>query len=137
MKGALAPSVSLATAAALAAILAICGGCQKKPPPVATLADVASAQQEAQHEVDQAQLEAKKDVRSAVKIMGVDSKDVARAKITGAFDIAMARADGDRKVATEKCMTLDPSAQQPCKDKAEADYQTVVAKAKTYRSQQQ
>jgi hypothetical protein len=120
-------------AAALSAILGICGGCQKKPAPVATPADVAVAQQEAQHEIDQAQVEARKDVKSATKIMGPDSKDVARAKVTGAFDIAMARADGDHKVALEQCMTLPPAAQLACKDKVELDYQAAVAKAKAYR----
>jgi hypothetical protein len=118
-------------------MLGFSGGCHKKPAPVATPADVAAAQQEAQREVDQAQIEARKDVKSAVKIMGVDSKDVARAKITGAFDIAMAHADGDHKVAIEKCMALEPSAQQPCKDKAEIDYQSAVAKAKAIRVSQQ
>jgi hypothetical protein len=118
-------------------MLGICGGCHKKPAPVSTLADVASAQQDAQREVDQAQVEAKKDVKSAAKIMGVDSKDVARARVTGAFDIAMAHADGDHKVAIEKCMTLQPPAQQPCKDKVDIDYQAAVAKAKAFRESQQ
>jgi hypothetical protein len=129
--------IRLATTVALSVMLGICGGCHQKPPPVATPADVVAAQQEAQREIDQAQVEAKKDVKSAVKIMGVDSKDVARAKVTGAFDIAMAHADGDHKVAIEKCMTLEPSAQQPCKDKVEADYQSAVAKAKAFRESKQ
>jgi hypothetical protein len=118
-------------------LLGICSGCHQEPPPVATPADVAAAQQEAQREVDQAHIEARKDVRSATKITGEDSKEVARARVTGAFDIAMAHADGDHKVATEKCMTLEPSAQQSCKDKADIDYQSAVAKAKASRVSQQ
>jgi len=118
-------------------MLGICGGCHKKPSPVATPADVAAAQQEAQHEVELAQAEAKKDVKSAAKVMGVDSKDVARARVTGAFDIAMARADGNHKVTIEKCMMLELSAQQSCKDKADMDYQLAVAKAKAIRVSQQ
>ena len=51
--------------------------------------------------------------------------------------IAMAHADGDHKVAIETCMTLESSAQQPCKDKADVDYQSVVAKAKAIRVAQQ
>jgi hypothetical protein len=39
----------------------------QKTSPAATPADVASAQQEAQHEVEQAQLEARKDIRSESK----------------------------------------------------------------------
>jgi hypothetical protein len=118
-------------------MMGICGGCHKKASPVATPADVTAAQQEAQHEVEQAKAEAKKDVKSAAKVMGPDSKDVSRARVTGAFDIAMAHADGDHKVALEKCMTLEPAAQQPCKDQAEIDYQSAVAKAKAIRVTQQ
>jgi hypothetical protein len=49
----------------------------------------------------------------------------------------MARADGDHKVAILKCMTLEAAAQQPCKDKADADYQSATAKAKSIRASQQ
>ena len=129
--------IRLAPTAAVFVMMAICGGCHKKAPPVVTPADIAAAQQEAQHEVEQAKAEAKKDVKSAAKVMGVDSKDVARARVTGAFDIAMAHADGDHKVAIEKCMTLAPAAQQPCKDQADIDYQSAVAKAKATRVSQQ
>jgi hypothetical protein len=128
--------IRLASTAALVLIIAILDGCHQKTSPVATPADVASAQQEAQREVEQAQMEAKKDVKSEAKIMGADSKDVARAKVTGAFDVAMARADGDHKVAIEKCMTLEPSAQKPCKDQADVDYQSAAAKAKANRASQ-
>ncbi len=114
-------------------MLGIIGGCHQKPSPVATPADVEATQQEAQHEVKQAQAEARKDVKSAAKVMGMDSKDVARARVTGAFDIAMVHADGDHKVSLAKCMTLEPSVQQACKDKADIDYQSAVAKAKAIR----
>jgi hypothetical protein len=123
--------------AAVFVMMGICGGCHQKPSAVATPADVVAAQQEAQHEVEQAKAEARKDVKSAAKVMGVDSKDVARARVTGAFDIAMAHADGDHKVAIEKCMTLEPAAQQSCKDNADIDYQSAVAKAKAIRVSQQ
>jgi predicted small lipoprotein YifL len=113
-------------------------GCHhKKPPETATAEDVAAAQQDARHEVEQAQAEAKKGIKSETKIMGADSKGVAQAKITGAFDVAMARADGDRKVAIEKCLTLESAAQQSCKDGAELDYQSAVAKAKASRASKQ
>jgi|SRR5450631_241571 len=129
--------IRLVPTAAGFVMLGICGGCHQKPTPVATPADVAVVQQEAQREVEQAQVEARKDVKSATKIMGVDSKDVARARVTGGFDVAMAHADGDHKVAIEKCMTLDPSAQQSCKDKADIDNQSAVADAKANRVSQQ
>jgi hypothetical protein len=129
--------IQLAGSAAVVVILGVLGGCHQKAPPASTAADVAAAQQEAQHEVEQAKLEAKKDIKSEAKIMGADSKGVARARVTGAFDIAMAHADGDHKVAIQRCLMLEPSAQQPCKDNAEADYQSAVAKAKADRASPQ
>jgi predicted small lipoprotein YifL len=129
--------IQLASTAAMVVMLGFLDGCHQKAPPVTTPADVAAAQQEAQHEVEQAKIEARKDIKSETKIMGADSKDVARARVVGAFDIAMAHADGDHKVAIQKCMLLEPAAQQPCKDKAEADYQLAVANAKANRASQQ
>ena len=123
-------------AAPVLTTLGLCGGCHQAKSPAATPADVATAQAEAQREVEQAQVEARKDVKSAAKVGG-NSRDVALARVTGAFDIAMAHADGDRKVAMEKCMTLQPSAQQACKDQADADYQTAAASAKAIRVSQQ
>ncbi len=129
--------IQLASTAAVLVMLGILDGCHQKASPVATPADVAAAQQEAQHEIDQAKIEARKDIKSETKIMGADSKDVARARVTGAFDVAMAHADGDHKVAIQKCLTLEPAAQQSCKDNAEVDYQSAVAKAKASRTSQQ
>ncbi len=126
-----------ASVAVAAIVLAMQIGCHKKTPAPVTAADVAKAQEEARHEIEQAQVEAKKDIRSESKIMGSDSAGAARAKVTGAFDVAMARADGDRKVALEKCLMLEPTAQQPCKDAAESDYQTAAAKAKANRASKQ
>jgi hypothetical protein len=107
-------------------------GCQKAKP-VATAADIAAAQADAQKEIQQAHAEAKKDVKNAAKLAGGDSKDVALARVTGSFDIAMANADGAHKVAVEQCLTLPPPQQQPCKDRADADYQAAAANAKAER----
>ena len=61
----------------------------------------------------------------------------AAAHALGAFDIAMARADGEHKVAIERCLTLEPTAQQACKDQADADYQAAANIAKAIRVAQQ
>jgi hypothetical protein len=122
-----------ALAVALAAVLC---GCHQTKVPIATQSDVAAAQEEARKELEQARLEARKDVKSAVKVTGEtggDAKNVAVARKTGSFDIAMAQADGDHKVAIVKCMTLDLAAQQPCKDLADAQFQTATAQAKAMR----
>ncbi|MGD0490719.1 MAG: hypothetical protein ABSC32_04145 [Steroidobacteraceae bacterium] len=121
-------TVAPALAIALAALLC---GCHKAK--VVTQADVAAAQEDARKELEQARLEARKDVKSAVKVTGGDPKNVAVARVTGTFDIAMAQAEGDHKVAIVKCMTLDTAAQQPCKDQADAQFQTATAQAKAIR----
>jgi hypothetical protein len=107
-------------------------GCQKQKP-TPTAADLAATQADAQKEIDQAHAEAKKDVKNAAKLAGADSKDVALARVTGSFDIAMANADGAHKVAVEQCVLLPPAEQQPCKDRADADYQAAAANAKATR----
>src|SRR5271156_2414970 len=120
---------------ALGAAVVLCAsfaGCHKQKP-TATAADLAATQADAQKEIDQAHAEAKKDVKNAAKLAGADSKDVALARVTGSFDIAMANADGAHKVALEQCLLLPPAEQQPCKDRAEADYQTAAANAKAER----
>ncbi len=119
------------SAALLATLLC---GCHKTP--LATQADVAAAQDDARKEVEQARAEARKDVKSAVKVSGAtggDGKNVAVARVTGTFDIAMAQAEGDHKVAIVKCMTLDLALQQPCKDQADAQFQSATAQAKAMR----
>lgn len=107
-------------------------GCHHAPPPV-TAEDVSKVQADAQKEVDQARLEARKDVKNALKQAGADSKNAEVARVTGNFDVAMANADGDHKVAIEKCLLLAPDAQQPCKDQADAQYQSAAASAKAAR----
>ena len=122
----------LAGVGAALMICAMFAGCQKAKP-VATAADIAAAQADAQKEIAQAHVEAKKDMKNAAKLAGSDSKDVALARVTGSFDIAMANADGAHKVAVEQCMLLPTAEQQPCKDRADADYQTAAANAKAMR----
>jgi hypothetical protein len=108
-------------------------GCHHAAAPV-TEEDVAKVQADAQKEVDQARLEARKDLKNALKQDGADSRNATVARVTGSFDVAMANADGDHKVAIEKCLLLAPDAQQPCKDQADAQYQAAAASAKAARA---
>jgi len=89
-----------------------------------------AAKQEAQHAVEQARIEATKDVKSALKTGGGNPRDVALAKATAAYDVAMIKAEGDHQVATQKCQTLQASMMQACKDQADAEYETAKAAAK-------
>jgi hypothetical protein len=120
--------ISMAGLAALA-LIAGCNSHKTHPP---TAQDIEAAKQDVQHEVEQARAEATKDIKSAEKISG-SSKGVAQAKAEGAYDIAMVKADGDHKVATEQCLTLQASLQQTCKDQADAEYESAKATAKAIR----
>jgi hypothetical protein len=122
----------LATAALGTGVLVT--GCEKaKAPPVATQQDIETARQEAQRQVAEARAEASKDVKSAAKVSGADAAVVNEAKITGAYDVAMTKADGDRKVAVAGCQTLPADQQKACSDAAEAAYQSTAAAAKAAR----
>jgi len=114
------------------ATLALIAGCHPDKTPHATAQDIEAAKQEAQREVEQARKEASKDIKSAEKVSG-SGRGVAQAKAEGAYDIAMVKADGDHKVATEKCLTLQAPMQQPCKEQADADFETAKAAAKATR----
>jgi hypothetical protein len=46
------------------------------------------------------------------------------------YNVAIAKADGDRKVALATCEAQSGGAQKACKDQAEADYKTARADAK-------
>jgi hypothetical protein len=118
------------------ALLPLIVACHHKPPPT-TAQDVEAAKQEAQHAVEQARIEATKDVKSAVKTGGGNPRDVALAKATAAYDVAMIKAEGDHTVATEKCQTLQASMMQACKDEADAQYETAKATAKATRTARQ
>jgi hypothetical protein len=124
----------LLLAPALVGLLAIlASGCHRSQDRIATQADVTAAQDEARKELDQARVEARKDVKNAVKETGGEEKNVAAARVTGTFDIAMAQAEGDHKIAITKCMMLDLASQQPCKQQADADFQTATSQAKAAR----
>ena len=116
------------------AALTVIAACHSNKTPQATAQDVEAAKQEAQRQVDEARIEARKDIKSAVKTGGGNPRDIAQAKATAAYDIEMIKAEGDHKVATEKCQTLQASMMQPCKDQADVEYETAKAAAKATRT---
>ena len=63
--------------------------------------------------------------REAADVATEGSEDRAAAE----YDVAVAQADGQRKVAKEKCETLGSDAQKACKDQAEATYESAKAQA--------
>jgi hypothetical protein len=101
------------------ASLGALGACNNAKSPDSAARDIAAADQSASHEVAQAQRDQQKD-------MSAD-----------AYNVAVARADGDRKVTLQKCETLQGHDQQACKDQADADYEAAKANAKATKVAQQ
>ncbi len=105
-------------------------GCNKPKSPDAVAKDVAAAEQKASTEVANSEKDASKDVGKAAD--KVDDKLVAlnNTAAKDAYDVAVSKADGDRKVALANCTALGGDAQKACKDQANADYDAAKANAK-------
>ncbi|MDP9011076.1 MAG: hypothetical protein M3O41_00200 [Pseudomonadota bacterium] len=102
----------------LAAFLMM-GGCNGAKSPDAAANDIAAAHQTAAKEVADARRDQQKDMSS------------------DAYDVAVARADGEHKVAIQKCDVLEGHDQKVCKDQADADYEAAKANAKAAKVSQQ
>jgi hypothetical protein len=92
--------------------LAMLAACNNAKSPDTAAKDLESADKAAASKVADAQNDAQKDM----------SKD--------AYNIALAQADGDHKIAIQKCEVLQGHDQQVCKDQADADYDAAKANAK-------
>lgn len=91
--------------------IALCG-CNNAKSPDAVASDVAKTEQKADAKVDD-------------KLKDLNNKDA-----KGIYDVTMTAAEGDHKVALEQCNALSGAPQKDCKDKADADYDLVKARAK-------
>jgi hypothetical protein len=118
----------LASAIAMAVLVA--SGCDSAKSPETVSKDVAAAQQKAASELANSEKTAEKDLDKAAD--KVDDKLIAfnNAAAKDAYNLAVAKADGDRKVALANCLSLGGDAQKSCKDQAEADYGAAKADAK-------
>ena len=98
----------------LAAVLtaAALSGCNNAKSPDTVAKDVADAQAKRAHEVD------------------AKTADLNNSGAKGAYDVAMAQADGDHKVALQRCDGLAGDPQKACKDQADAKYDLAKANAK-------
>jgi HD-GYP domain-containing protein (c-di-GMP phosphodiesterase class II) len=113
----------------VAAALAL-AGCNKSKSPEDVSKDVAKAEQKANNEVTKSEEHAQRALdKSYEKINNQEIKfnnDAARQ----AYNVAIAKADGNRKVALATCESQSGDAQKACKDQAEADYKTARADAR-------
>jgi hypothetical protein len=98
-----------------AAAFLMVAGCNNAKSPDTASKDIAAADNSAAHEVADAKRDAQTDLS------------------TDAYKVALAQADGDHKIAIQKCETLQGHDQQSCKDQADADYEAAKANAKATR----
>ena len=105
-------------------------GCHQAKSPDAVAKDVAAAQEKAATEVAKSEDAASKDVGKAADKVDDKLVDLNNAAAKDAYDIAVAKADGERKVALANCSAASGDAQKACKDQANADYDAAKASAK-------
>ena len=111
-------------------LIAAVSACDRASSPGTAANDIAEAKQSAAQEVADAQREAAKDVDKADQAVQGKSHDLADTNVKADYDVALAKADGIRKIALQQCMTQDGDAQRLCKKQAQAEYDAATAQAK-------
>jgi hypothetical protein len=120
---------TLFTAAIAIAVFTV-AGCDSAKNPDTVAKDVATAEQKAATEVAKSEQNAEKDLAKAADKVDDKVVDFNNAAAKDAYNLAVAKADGDRKVALANCLSLGGDAQKSCKDQAEADFGAARANAK-------
>jgi hypothetical protein len=115
---------------AIAMSIVLIAGCNKPKSPDAVAKDVAAAEQKASTEVANSEKYASKDLGKAAEKVDDTLVDFNNAAAKDAYNLALAKADGDRKVALANCSAASGDAQKACKSQADADYHAAVADAK-------
>jgi len=115
---------------AIALMIVVGAGCDRPKSPDAVAKDVAAAQQKASTEVANSEKDASKDIGKAADKVDDKLTDLNNTAAKDAENIAIAKADGDRKVALAKCDALPGDAQKRCKESVDADYYAAKANAK-------
>ncbi len=116
------------SAIALAVLFA--AGCNNAKTPDVVEKDVAVAEQKAATEVAANQNDASKDIGKAADKVDDKLADLNNTVVNDAYSVAVAKADGDRKVTLAKCEALSGDAQKSCRDQADADFAAAKANAK-------
>jgi hypothetical protein len=116
------------SAIAIAAL--IIAGCDSAKSPETVAKHVDAAEQKAAAEVTKSEQAAEKDLTKAAEKVDDKVVDFNNAAAKDAYNLAVAKADGDRKVALANCQALGGDAQKTCKDQADADYSAAKANAK-------
>jgi hypothetical protein len=115
---------------AIAMSVLVFAGCNNAKSPDTVAKDVNVAEQKAATEVANSEKDAGKDIGKAAEKVDDKLVDLNNAAAKDAYNITIAKADGDRKVALANCLALNGDAQKACKDQADADYTAAKANAK-------
>jgi hypothetical protein len=120
----------MALTSAMTIAVLIIAGCDSAKSPDTVTKDVAAAEQKAAAEVAKSEKAAEKDLNKAADKVDDTLVNFNNAAARDAYNLAVAKADGDRKVALANCLALGGDAQKTCKAQAEADYGAAKANAK-------
>jgi hypothetical protein len=106
-------------------------GCNKPKSPEDVSKDVANAEQKANNEVMKSEDRAQSALDKSYEKVNDQEIKFNNDAAHQTYNVAVAKADGDRKVALANCESQSGDAQKACKDQAEADYKAARADAKT------
>jgi hypothetical protein len=105
-------------------------GCNKSKSPDDVLKDVANAEQKANNEVKKSEGRAQSALDKSYEKVNDQEVKFNNDAAHQTYNVAIAKADGNRKVALATCESQSGDAQKVCKDQAEADYKTARADAR-------
>ena len=106
-------------------------GCNQSKSPEEVAKDVANAEQKANNEVTKSEEHAQSALDKSYEKVNDQEIKFNNDAAHQAYNVAVAKADGNRKVALATCESQSGDAQKACKDQAEADYKAARLDAKT------
>jgi hypothetical protein len=108
----------------------VLAGCNKSKSPEDVSKDVAKAEQQANNEVTKSEERAQSALDKSYEKVNDQEVKFDNDAVHQTYNVTIAKADGDRKVALATCESQSGPAQKACKDQAEADYKTARADAR-------
>jgi predicted small secreted protein len=108
----------------------VLAGCNKAKSPDDVSKDIATAEQKASNEVAKSEERAKSVLDKSYEKVNDQEVKFNNDAAHQLYNVAIAKADGNRKIALATCESQSGDAQKACKDQAEADYSAARADAK-------
>ena len=105
-------------------------GCNQSKSPEEVAKDVANAEQKANNEVTKSEEHAQSALDKSYEKVNDQEIKFNNDAAHQAYNVAVAKADGNRKVALATCESQSGDAQKACKDQAEAEFKTARADAR-------